>query len=586
MNDPTRSGAAAGSALGARRGRALVLISVAQLMLVLDGTITNIALPHVARDLAMSAAALTWVVTIYALAFGGLLLLGGRLGDLLGRRRTFTVGLLVFATASLLGGAATEGWMLLAARALQGAGAALASPAALALITTNFPAGRPRNRAMGVFAAMSGIGAATGLLLGGFLTGLDGILGMEVTGWRLTLWINAPIGLAAALLAPRWLSEAPRSPDRLDVPGAVTGTLALLGLVFGLSRGGEADHGWDDPLTLVALVGGVVLAVAFVLIETRVASPLLPLRIVVDRTRGTSFAAMLFAASALISMFYFNGQFVQRIMGYEPLHAGVAFLPFSASVMLGAGLSAALVSRLGVRVITGTGTLLAAVALFGFSRYDVDDSVTAVLRSMGPAGEALGADVSYSTSVLPYLVLMGVGMGMTFVPMTLTAVHRVGREDSGVGSGVLNTVQQVGGALGLAILGTVSLHAVNARTEDVAGPLREGLSASGLDPDAAVPGGAMSYLDSALYTATYTDGATHAFLGASLLMLVASVLIWTFLRVSPAELGASGEEGGDPLVVAGGLEEERVVTEGGGELGPVDLDAQRRQVSGEHLGLP
>ena len=530
-----------GPAVGAHLGRALVLISVAQLMLVLDGTITNIALPHIARDLGMGAASLTWVVTIYALTFGGMLLLGGRLGDLLGRRRTFTIGLGVFALASLLGGAATESWMLLGARALQGLGAALASPAALALITTNFPAGPPRNKAMGVFAAMSGIGAATGLLLGGFLTGLDSILGIDVVGWRLTLWINAPIGLVGALLAPRWLAEAERSPNRLDVPGAVTATLGLFCLVFGLSRSGEAEHGWDDPWTLLTLATGVLLLVAFVVVERRVAHPLLPLRIVLDRTRGTSFAAMLFAAAAMISMFYFNGQFVQRILGYEPLHAGVAFLPFSASVMVGAGLSSALVSRVSVRVVTGTGTFLAALALFGFSRYDVDDSPQAVLRSFAPGGEALGADFSYATSILPFLILMGVGMGMTFVPMTLTAVHAVRREDSGVGSGVLNTVQQVGGAIGLAVLGTVSLHAINAGTEETSAPLREGLAAGGVDPDASVPGGAMSYLDSALFAATYTDGATDAFLGSSVLMLIASLLIWTFLRVTPAELAPAKE---------------------------------------------
>ncbi len=538
-----------GAGVGAHLGRALVLISVAQLMLILDGTITNIALPHIARDLGMTGSSLTWVVTIYALAFGGLLLLGGRLGDLLGRRRTFTIGLVVFAAASMLGGAATEGWMLLVARAAQGLGAALASPAALALITTNFPAGPARNKAMGVFAAMSGIGAATGLLLGGFLTGLDSILGMDITGWRLTLWINAPIGLVAALLAPRWLAEAERNPNRLDVPGAVTATLGLFGLVFGLSRGGEAEHGWDDPGTLASLAAGVLLLVAFVAVERRVANPLLPLGIILDRTRGTSFGAMIFAAAAMISMFYFNGQFVQRIMGYEPLHAGVAFLPFSASVMVGAGLSSALVSRIGVRVITGTGTMLAAAALFGFSRYDVDDSPAAVLLSLAPGGDPLGADVSYATSVLPFLIMMGVGMGMTFVPMTLTAVHAVRREEAGVGSGVLNTVQQVGGALGLAILGTVSLHAINARTDDVAGPLREGLAAGGVDPDATVPGGALSYLDSALYTATYTEGATNAFLGSALLMLVASLVIWTFMRVSPAEL-APPKDAAAPAPVA------------------------------------
>ena len=538
--DQPGSGTSETSGLSPNLGRALVLISVAQLMLVLDGTITNIALPSISRDLGMTAAGLTWVVTIYALTFGGLLLLGGRLGDLLGRRRTFTIGLATFALASLLGGCATEGWMLLGARALQGAGAALASPAALSLITTNFPAGPERNKAMGVFAGMSGIGAAVGLLLGGFLTGIDSIFGFEVTGWRLTLWINAPIGLVAALLAPRWLSESERNRNRLDVPGALTATLGLLGVVYGLSRAGEAEHGWDDPWTLATLAAGVALLATFVLLERRVAHPLLPLRIVLDRTRGTSFAAMFFASGAMFAMFYFNGQFVQRILGYEPLHTGVAFLPFSVGVMVGAVISSKLVVRYGVRYITGTGTLMASAALYGFSRYDVDDSTAAVLRSLAPGADPLGADVSYWTSIFPFLLLMGVGMGMTFVPMTLTAVHAVRREDAGVGSGVLNTVQQVAGALGLAVLGTISLHVVNRTTDRVEGPLRDGLSAAGIDPDASVPGGSLSNLDAALYTATYTDGATQALQVAALLMLLASLIIWTFLRISPADLGGRG----------------------------------------------
>ncbi len=549
MSDSTTATPAPSPAVGTHLGRALVLISVAQLMLVLDGTITNIAIPSISRDLGMTAAGLTWVVTIYALTFGGLLLLGGRLGDLLGRRRTFTIGLSIFALASLLGGCATEGWMLLAARALQGCGAALASPAALSLITTNFPAGPERNKAMGVFAGMSGIGAAVGLLLGGFLTGIDSILGFDVTGWRLTLWINAPIGLVAALLAPRWLSESERNRSRLDVPGALTATLGLLGVVYGLSRAGEAEHGWSDPLTIASLVAGLALLTAFVVVERRVPNPLLPLRIILDRTRGTSFAAMFFAAAAMFAMFYFNGQFVQRILGYEPLHTGVAFLPFSVGVMAGAVISSKLVVKYGVRYITGTGTLMASAALFGFSRYDVDDSPAAVLRSLAPGADPLGADVSYWASIFPFLLLMGVGMGMTFVPMTLTAVHAVRREDAGVGSGVLNTVQQVAGALGLAILGTVSLHFVNRTTDDVAGPLRAGLVDLGLDPDAAIAGGSLSNLDAALYTATYTEGASHALLVAAALMLVASLTIWTFMRISPADLGGRGAAEPDPETV-------------------------------------
>ena len=253
MTDPTTAEAQSAPAKSLHLGWALVLISVAQLMVVLDGTIVNIALPFVQHDLDISDANLRWVVTGYALAFGSLLLLGGRLGDLYGRRRIFTVGLVIFAVASLLGGLATNEPLLLAARGLQGLGAALASPAALALITTTFPAGPARNRAFAVYAAMSGVGAAVGLLLGGWLTGLDSVLGFDVEGWRLTLLINTPIGIVAALLAPRFLAESESHPGELDLPGAVTGTLGLLGLVYGISRAGT--DGWGDPQTLASLVG-------------------------------------------------------------------------------------------------------------------------------------------------------------------------------------------------------------------------------------------------------------------------------------------------------------------------------------------
>jgi hypothetical protein len=426
--------------------------------------------------------------------------------------------------------------MLILARILQGCGAALASPAALALITTTFPAGGQRNKAMGVYAGMSGIGAAMGLLLGGWLTGIDSILGLEVTGWRLTLLINAPIGFAAAALAPRWLAESARNRNPLDVPGAATGTLGMFALVYGLSRAGAADNGWTDPLTVASLVLGVGMIVAFVMIERRVDHPLLPLRIITDRTRGTSFAAMLFAAMAMMSMFYFNGLFVQRIVGYEPFKAGLAFLPFSMSVMVSTMVAAKLVSKVSVRWITGFGTLLAAGGLLGFSRYAVDDSPGHVLSQFAQ-GAGVGADsFSYWTDLFPFLAVMGLGMGLTFVPMTLTAVHAIRVEDSGVGSSVLNTVTQVGGAFGLGLLSTVSLHFINSRGAEVEGPLRDGLVAAGLNPDAVAEGSGMSLIDLALFQATFTEGATHAFLVAAGLMLAASVIIIGFMRVRPEEL--------------------------------------------------
>src|SRR5689334_16495995 len=268
-----------GTAKGHNRlGWALVHISVAQLMLVLDGTIVNIALPFIQQDLNIAPENLRWIVTGYALAIGSLLLLGGRLGDLFGRRKVFMIGLVIFGVASLLGGLATSEGLLLAARALQGLGAALASPAALALITTTFPAGPARNRAFAVYAAMSGAGAAVGLILGGWLTGtMPEIFGVVVDGWRLTFLINVPIGLGAAFFAPRFLNESESHPGQLDLPGAVTGTLGLLGVVYGLTRAGS--EGWGDTITISSLVAGLVMLVVFGLVESRVEHPLLPFRI-------------------------------------------------------------------------------------------------------------------------------------------------------------------------------------------------------------------------------------------------------------------------------------------------------------------
>ena len=439
-------------------GLALVLISVAQLMVVLDSTIANIALPFIQQDLHISQANLQWVVTGYALAFGGLLLLGGRLGDLYGRRRIFMLGVVIFAIASGLGGLAQNELMLLGSRGLQGLGAAIASPTALALITTTFPAGPQRNRAFSVYAAMSGAGAAVGLILGGWLTGLTPeIFGHVVDGWRLTFLINVPIGLAAALLAPRWLAESESHPGELDLPGAVTGTLGLVGIVYGLSRAGDRTYGWGDTWTIASLVVGAVLLLAFVVIERRVEHPLMPFRILTSRTRGTAFVTMMIVPAAMFAMFFFLSLFVQRIMGYTPLRTGVAFLPFSFGIVFAATLASKLMSKVDPRWIAGTGTALAGFALLGFSRLSVDSSPEALLQA-AKTGEAIGSSVSYATDILPFIVMMSLGMGATFVPMTLAAVHGVGARDSGIGSGVLNTMQQVGGALGLATLSTVAVH--------------------------------------------------------------------------------------------------------------------------------
>ena len=511
-------------------GWALVLISMAQLMVVLDASIANIALPFIGEDLNIDSANLTWIVTGYALAFGGLLLLGGRLGDLYGRRRVFMTGLIIFAVASLLGGIAQNEGLLLASRGLQGLGAALASPAALALITTTFPAGPARNRAFAVYAAMSGAGAAVGLILGGWLTGTNpDILGLSVDGWRLTFLINVPIGLIAASLAPRFLNESESHPGWLDIPGAITGTAGLLGLVYGFSRAGEEAHGWGDTWTIASLAAGVVLLGVFAFIESRVEHPLLPVRVFANRTRATSFLVMALVPAAMFAMFYFLSLFIQLVVGYSPLRTGFSFLPFSFGIVIGAGLSSNLVNRINPRFIAGIGTLMAAAALVGFSRLDVPHS-TADLLAVAQGGPALGADVNYWASIFPFIILMSVGMGMVFVPLTLTAVHHLRAEDSGIGSGVLNTMQQVGGALGLAILGTVSLH----YADDTKSALAGDLIAKGLPPKDA---GTLAFLGS------FTEGATAAFLVGAILIALGSAAIWAFLNVKHEELATDGPEG-------------------------------------------
>jgi EmrB/QacA subfamily drug resistance transporter len=524
--ESTESTAAPGKQL--HLGWALVLISMAQLMVVLDASIANIALPYIGADLNISSANLTWIVTGYALAFGGLLLLGGRLGDLYGRRRVFMIGLATFAIASLLGGLAQNEGLLLASRGLQGLGAALASPAALALITTTFPAGPARNRAFAVYAAMSGAGAAVGLILGGWLTGTNSFLGLvDIDGWRMTFLINVPIGLIAAALAPRFLNESESHPGQLDIPGAITGTFGLLGLVYGFSRAGEAAHGWGDPWTIASLTAGVVLLAAFAFVESRVKHPLLPVRVFANRTRATSFLVMMVVPAAMFSMFYFLSLFIQLVMGYTPLHAGFAFLPFSFGIVIGAGVSSNLVNRIDARFIAGVGTMLAAVSLVGFSQISVPDSAGGILAAMQDG--SLGDSVNYWSSIFPFIVLMSIGMGAVFVPLTLTAVHHLRSEDSGIGSGVLNTMQQVGGALGLAILSTVALSAASDKKSELLGAFTQ----QGMSKEQA---GQLAYLGS------FTNGATAAFLVGAVLIAIGSLATWLFLNVKHEELATDGPE--------------------------------------------
>jgi EmrB/QacA subfamily drug resistance transporter len=427
------NGSPAGAAAPANRrlGLALVVIAAAQLMVVLDATIVNVALPHIQAALGFSGSGLEWVVNAYALTFGGLLLLGGRAGDILGRRRVFIAGIALFALASLAGGFATTQAWLLGARAIQGVGAAIVAPTALSLITTTFPEGSRRNRAMGVYAAMSIGGAAIGLLLGGVLT--------SYVSWRWVFFVNVPIAIVVLLMAPRVLVESERHTGRFDLPGAITGTLGLASLVYGLSSAATTANGvshWGDTKVLASLSAAVVLLVSFVFIESRSKHALLPLRIFEDRDRSGANLILLCVGTALFGMFFFLTIFVQTVWGYSPVKTGVAYLPMVGTIMLMAGVSSQLVGRIGARPLLIAGSSFAAGGMFWLSR--------------------ITEHSTYAGGLLGPMIVTAAGLGMLFMPLTLVALNRVRERDAGVASSLVNTGQQVGGSIGLAILGTVA----------------------------------------------------------------------------------------------------------------------------------
>ncbi|MFE3165524.1 MFS transporter [Streptomyces sp. NPDC059224] len=408
-----------------RPGIALTVIAACQLMVVLDATIVNIALPHIQDALKFSTTDLTWVVSAYTLTFGGLLLLGARAGDILGRRRVFMTGILLFTFASLLGGLAQEPWQLLAARALQGMGGAIASPTSLALITTTFPEGPERNRAFGVFAAVSAGGGAIGLLAGGMLT--------DWLDWRWVFFVNVPIGLLIVALTPQYINESERHPGRFDIAGALTSTLGMVSLVYGFIR--AAEEGWRDALTLGSFGVAVVLLLAFVFIETRAKEPITPLRMFADRNRSGTYVIMLSLAAAMFGMFFYIVLFVQNVLGYSPIRAGLAFLPVTVAIAVGAGLSQRFLPALGPKPFMMTGSALVVVGLTWQT--------------------FINPDSSYLGGVLGPMLIFGFGMGLNFVTATVTAVSGVAPHEAGAASGLLNAMQQVGGSLGLSILTTV-----------------------------------------------------------------------------------------------------------------------------------
>jgi EmrB/QacA subfamily drug resistance transporter len=414
-----------------RLGVALLVIATAQLMVVLDATVVNVALPHIQAALGFSGSGLEWVVNAYALVLGGLLLLGGRAGDQFGRRRMFVLGLLLFSASSLVGGFATSQAWLLAARAVQGAGGAIVAPTALALIATTFPEGPARNRAMGVYSAMSAAGGAIGLLAGGLL--------VTYASWRWVLFVNVPIGIGAALAALAVLPGTARTPGRFDLPGAITGTGGLAALVYGLSNAATSPDGtshWGDANVLAALTAGVVLLAAFAVIEARSPHALMPVRLLRSRDRAGAILIMLGVGTAISGVFFFLTLFVQDLWGYSPLRAGVAFLPLIVALLAGTAATTRLVPRIGARPLLLAGAAASAGGLYWLSR-------------MTEHG-------TYAGGLLGPSLITGAGLGLLFVPLSLVALARVGEADSGIASSLLNVGRQVGASIGLAVLGTVA----------------------------------------------------------------------------------------------------------------------------------
>jgi EmrB/QacA subfamily drug resistance transporter len=460
-----------------RRWIALILLCFAQFIVVLDASIVNVALPSIGEALSFSQENLSWVINAYVLTFGGFLLLGGRMADLLGRRRVFLAGLLLVAIASLAAGFASNEGQLIAARAAQGLGAAIISPAALSIITTTFSDGAERNKALGAWGAVAGSAGAAGVLLGGVLT--DGL------GWEWVLWVNVPVALIVAALTPGLIAES-RSGSatrRFDLLGATAVTAGLSLLVYAIVDAAEA--GWGSGQTLGLLGGAALLLAAFVAIELRSDAPLVPFRIFRLRTLTGANAVGLLIGASLFSMFFFITLYMQQVLGYSAIETGLAYLPLALSIVLASGVASQLVTRVGFRPVLIVGMASIVVALAWFSQVSVEG---------GFAGDVLGPSL-----------LAGVGLGLAFVPVTIAAVTGVRGEESGLASGLINTSQQIGGALGLAVLATIA----NSRTDDV-------LAGAGDDPGA-LPG-------------ALTEGFQSAFLGGAAIAALGLVLTLVLIR--------------------------------------------------------
>ena len=485
------SSASTQNQLDPNRWRALMVIAIAQLMVVLDASIVNIALPSIQADLGITDANRQWVVTAYTLAFGGLLLLGGRISDFWGRKRTFMTGLLGFAGASAIGGLSVNQEMLFSARALQGVFAALLAPAALSLITTTFSDSKERAKAFGVYGGLSAGGAAIGLILGGLLT--------QYASWHWTLLVNVPIAIAAFMLAIPNVKESKASGDtRYDIPGAITSTLGLVSLVYGITQAGEL--GWSDQTTLMWFGAAIALLAVFFVIESRTSHPLLPMNILLNRNRGASYLTSFIVGAGLFGMFLFLAYFFQGILQYSPIKAGLLFLPFSVGVGISAGIASQALPRFGPRYVSFIGLIMATAGML-------------LLTQLEPTS-------AYVSDILPALMVLSLGMGLVFVPISATALFGVGNHDAGVASAVLNTAQQIGGALGTAFLNTIAVTATANYFVD-----------NMIDPADPANAGAMPV--------ALTDGFTTAFTWSAGFMILGA-LIWVFMiNANKDTLGAN-----------------------------------------------
>ncbi|MBB5939827.1 MFS transporter [Streptomyces zagrosensis] len=487
-----------------KRWKALIFIALAQLMVVLDATIVNIALPSAQDSLHISEGNKQWVITAYALAFGGLLLFGGRLADLWGRRQTFIIGLLGFAAASAIGGAAVNTGMLLGARALQGAFGALLAPAALSLLAVTFTDPKERAKAFGVFGAIAGGGGAVGLILGGVLT--------EYMDWRWTFYVNIPFAAAAvagAILVIREPSDS-RNPSKLDIPGVLLATTGLVSLVYAFTRAEE--DGWTAGATIGLFITAVVLLAAFVVVEGKVKNPLLPLRVLTERNRAGVYMSLGLAVIGMFGLFLFLTYYLQIVKEYSPVTTGLAFLPMIATMITGSTqIGARLMTRVPPRLLMGPGFLTASVGMALLTQLDTDSS--------------------YVGLILPAMLLLGLGMGTAFMPAMSLATHGVQARDAGVASAMVNTSQQVGGAIGTALLNTIAASATTAYLKDHA----EGASSA-----------------QSLKLNALVDGYTTAITWAVFILLLASAIAFTFVNTGPQSgqpAAASGDGAEDEIPV-------------------------------------